>query len=162
MPTSMAARAKEGREVPRNGFTLVELIVVIAVMALLTGAVVLTVAAPAGASDSATRFAGRLAAARDQAVVSGRPISAWVSPSGYGFDQLRGGRWQRLADKPFESADWGKGATVAIAAAAAGEGRTRVRFDSLGLPDQPFAVRIARDGRSANVRVAANGDVRVD
>ena len=147
---------------PRNGFTLVELIVVIAVMALLTGAVVLTVASPAGASDSATRFAGRLAAARDQAVLSGRPISAWVSPSGYGFDQLRAGRWQRLTARPFEGADWGKGTTVQSAASATGEGRARIRFDSLGLPDQPFALRIERDGRAAAVRVAANGDVTVD
>lgn len=148
-----------GAMVPRNGFTLVELLVVIAVMALLTGAVVLTAVSPAGASDSATRFAGRLAAARDQAVLSGRPVSAWVSPSGYGFDQLSAGRWQRMTDRPFEGADWGRGTTVRSAAAAAGEGRARVRFDSLGLPDQPFAVRIERDGRAAEVRVAANGDV---
>ncbi|HET7816203.1 MAG TPA: GspH/FimT family pseudopilin [Sphingomicrobium sp.] len=146
---------------PRNGFTLVELIVVIAVMALLTGAVVLTVASPGGASDSATRFASRLAAARDEAVLSGRPVSAWVSPSGYGFDQLRGGRWQRMAERPFEGADWDKGTAVRTATGT-GEGRMRVRFDSLGLPDQPVALRIERDGRAAGVRVAANGDVTVE
>lgn len=165
MPTSTEAKvrgAKVRGDVPRNGFTLVELIVVIALMALLTGAVVLTVATPGGAGDSASRFAGRLAAARDEAVVSGRPVSAWVSPSGYGFDQLSRGRWQPMAEKPFDGADWDKGTTVATAAAAGSEGRGRVRFDSLGLPDQPFAVRIERDGRSAAVRVAANGDVTVD
>jgi hypothetical protein len=39
--------------------------------------------------------------------------------------------------------------------------RTRIRFDSLGLPDAPAAVRLALAGREAEVRVAANGDVTV-
>ena len=141
----------------RNGFTLVELMIVIAVMGLLASAVVLTAGSTGGGpQDAATRFASRLAAARDEAVLTGRPISAWVSPSGYGFDQMRDGRWQRLDEKPFKGDDWGKGMAVSFAGEQA---RSRVRFDSLGLPDQPLQLQLSRDGRAAAVRVAANGDV---
>ena len=61
----------------RNDFTLVETMIVVAVMALLAGVAVLTFG-PVGADpkDAATRFASRVAAARDQAILTGRPISA--------------------------------------------------------------------------------------
>jgi hypothetical protein len=39
--------------------------------------------------------------------------------------------------------------------------RGRIRFDSLGLPDLAASVRLTRDGQTAEVRVAANGDVTV-
>lgn len=142
---------------PRNGFTLVEMMIVIAVAALLAGVVVLTFPADAGPNEAATRFASRIAAARDQAVLTGRPISAWVSSSGYGFDQLRDGRWERLQQKPFDGDNWGSGMQVSMT-----DGRARVRFDSLGIADQALALRLARAGKSAGVRVATNGEVTVE
>ncbi len=145
----------------RNGFTLVELMIVIALMALMAGAVVMTVGAPGGGpSGGATRFASRLAAARDEAIVSGRPMSAWVTPSGYGFDRYEGGRWQPVSVAPFGSDNWEPGTAVLFP--AGNESRARVRFDSLGLPDGPTSVRLDRDGRQSQVRVAANGDVTVE
>jgi general secretion pathway protein H len=147
--------------VQRNGFTLVELMVVIALMAVAAGVVALTVGSHgSGATDTATRFASRLAAARDQAILSGRPISAWATASGYGFDQLRGGHWERLTTKPFDGADWGHG--MAVSFVGADGARARVRFDSLGMADRPMALRLSQDGRTADVRVAANGDVTVE
>lgn len=141
----------------RNGFTLVELMIVIAVMALLASAVVLTAGSVGGGpQDTATRFASRLAAARDEAILTGRPTSAWMSPSGYGFDQLRQGRWERLEERPFQGDDWGPRMAMRLAGEQA---RSRVQFDSLGLPDQPLQLQLARDGKAAAVRVAANGDV---
>lgn len=141
----------------RNGFTLVELMIVIAVMALLASAVALTAGSVgSGPQDVATRFASRLAAARDEAILTGRPVGAWVSPSGYGFDQLREGRWERLQEKPFEGDDWGRDMAMTLSGEQA---RSRIRFDSLGLPDQPLQLNLSRDGRAAAVRVAANGDV---
>ena len=155
MPTSTAATAED--RVTRNGFTLVETMIVIAVMALLAGVTVLTFG-PIGADpkDAATRFASRVAAARDQAILTGRPISAWISPSGYGFDQLRDGRWEKLDRKPFEAADWGAGMRTSL------DDRTRVRFDSLGVADQSLGIRLFRQGESAGIRIAATGEVTVE
>ena len=145
---------------PRNGFTLVEMMIVIAVMALLAGVVAMTVGSPgAGPKEAASRFASRMAAARDQAILSGRPISAWVSASGYGFDQLRDGRWEALEQKPFDVADWGPGMQVGLTGPAAS--RARVRFDSLGVADHPLGLQLARAGERASVRIAANGEVTV-
>lgn len=141
----------------RNGFTLVELMVVIAVMALMAGAVVVTAGGTSGGpAAAASRFASRLAAARDEAIISGRPISAWVAPSGYGFERHQSGAWQAMSAKPFQGDDWQSGTVVALAGA-----RVRLRFDSLGLPDQPTSFALTRDGRTARVNVAANGDVTV-
>ena len=143
-----------------NGFTLVELMVVIAVMALMAGAVVVTTGGTTGGpAAAASRFASRLAAARDEAVVSGRPISAWVAPSGYGFERHQAGTWQPISAKPFQGDNWQPGTAVAL---PAGGARARVRFDSLGLTDRPTSFALTRDGRTARVRVAANGDVRVE
>jgi general secretion pathway protein H len=155
MPTSTAATAED--RVTRNGFTLVEMMIVTSVMALLAGVAVLTFG-PIGADpkDAATRFASRVAAARDQAILTGRPISAWVSPSGYGFDRFRDGRWEKLEQKPFEAADWGTGMQASL------DGRTRVRFDGLGVADQPLRIRLSREGESAGVRIAASGEVTVE
>lgn len=143
-----------------NGFTLVELMVVLTIMALFTGAVVMTMGKlGGGSSESANRLGARLAAARDEAIVSGTPIAGWVSASGYGFDRFETGRWQPLSVKPFEGANWESGTTVSVAGAA--EGRARVRFDSLGLPDAPLSLRLARNGETSRIEIVANGDVKV-
>jgi general secretion pathway protein H len=145
----------------QNGFTLVELMVAIMLMALIAAVVVLSAGEVGGGpKEPAMRFATRVAAARDQAILAGQPISAWVAPSGYGFDRFRNGHWERLKDKPFDGADWPTGTSLSSDASA--EGRTRVRFDSLGLPDSPVSFRLVRSGQAAQVRVFANGDVKVD
>lgn len=145
----------------RNGFTLVELMVVVAVMGLLAGAVVLSVGSPgSGPAESATRFASRLAAARDQAILTGQPISSWVSASGYGFERYRDGHWEALTDKPFDGDDWEAGTEIGLP--PTGGARARVRFDSLGMAEEPFALKVSSGGRTAVVRVAATGDVAVE
>ncbi len=143
-----------------NGFTLVELMVVLAIMALFAGAVVMTMGRLGGGStESANRLGARLAAARDEAIVSGTPIAGWISASGYGFDRFEKGRWEPLSAKPFEGANWDSGTQVSVD--GAGEGRARVRFDSLGLPDAPLSLRLARNGEISRIDIVANGDVKV-
>lgn len=144
----------------RNGFTLVELMVVITLMALLAGAVVLSFGdIRGGTAEAANPFAARLAAARDEAIVGGAPVSGWITASGYGFERYRRGRWEPLTVKPFAGANWDSGTRVVVASNATA--RARVRFDNLGLPDAPLTIRLERNGRSSNVTVVANGDVNV-
>lgn len=152
----------------RNGFTLVEILIVMMVMALLATAVVLTAdTGRRGVAADATRLASRIAAARETAIVAARPVGIWISRSGYGFDIRSGGAWQPANRKPFDTVDWPAGTTIAGTGlagrqAALGGGRMRLVFDNLGLPDAPMSLRLDRDGRSAQVAVAANGDVKVE
>ena len=158
MRTSSARNASDPMR--RNGFTLVELMVVLAIMALFAGAVVMTIGdLRGGSTDTAHRLSARLAAARDEAIVGGAPIAGWISASGYGFDRFENGRWQPLSVKPFEGGNWEEGTQVTVGGAT--EARARVRFDSLGLPDAPLSMRLARNGKSSRIDIGANGDVKV-
>src|SRR3546814_5608146 len=60
---------------PQSGFTLVELMVVVAIIGFVSAAVVLAMPDPRGrVIDDADRFAARVAAARDEAVITARPM----------------------------------------------------------------------------------------
>src|SRR5690606_30071026 len=70
------------------GFTLVELMLVLAIMGLAAATVMLTLPdSQRGARDEADRLAARLAAVRDLAVIEGRGTAAVISASGYGFER---------------------------------------------------------------------------
>lgn len=143
----------------RNGFTLVELMVVIFLMALAAAAVVLASGPSDGPRDEASRFASRVAAARDTAIVTARPVRLWVRQSGFGFEEYRANAWQPASAPPLASRDWNDGTGVVLAQSRDGQGA--VQFDSLGMPDAENVVTLTRAGLSANVRIAANGDVQV-
>lgn len=145
----------------RNGFTLVELMVVITLVALAGAAVVMTMSGgPDPATTAASRFASRLGAARDEAVVTGNPVSAWVSRSGYGFERLSKGEWTPIEDKPLESSDWPEGVAVTGSARAAAQ-RTRIRFDAMGLTGDAATLQFADAEGRAEVRVEPSGDILV-
>ena len=121
-----------------HGFTLIELMVVITIIGLASAVAVLAMADPRGRlRDEATTFAARTRAAHDSAIVTARPVSVWVSPGGYGFDERSGGTWVAVVERPLKVTAWGKG-TQAVP--SDGAGRDRVTFDSTGLADRPLDV----------------------
>jgi len=142
----------------QRGFTLIELMIVITVVALMTAAVMLVIPDPRGRiRDDAERFAARARAAHDAAIVNARPVSVWVTAGGYGFDERTGGQWRALGDK-LGVVQWKNGIQAVPTGAT---GRDRVVFDPTGMADRPMAVELRREGQSMRVSVGVNGAVRV-
>jgi general secretion pathway protein H len=137
---------------------LVELMVVIAIIGVLSAGVVMAIPDPRGRlSDEAETFAARTVAARDLAIVEGRPVAVRVTARGYAFDRRQGGQWLPLADTPFRSQPWREGTTALV-----GQGGTlRTGFDATGQPSAPAVVTLARSGEQVRVTIAADGGVRV-
>lgn len=140
----------------RAGFTLVELLMVVAILGLAAGAVVLAVPDPRPAVGAeAERFAARLSRARDEAVLSNRPVAVEVTPTGYAFTAFGGRAWSALSDGPFGPETW------QAATAIAPEEGARFIFDPTGVAE-PIALTLARDGKRRTVSVDGAGEVRID
>lgn len=155
MPTF--AGVTERRIKAEAGFTLVELMVALAIMGLAAAVVVMTL--PTGqhaARDEADRLAARLAAVRDLAVVEGRGTAAVLSPSGYGFERRMRGEWAALDGRGFAYRAWPKGIHMGGAEA----GQVRIIFDRLGTSPTPQALTLEGEGGRESIRVAASGEIR--
>ncbi|WP_082670050.1 GspH/FimT family pseudopilin [Sphingomonas sanguinis] len=143
-----------------RGFTLVELMIVITVIGLASAVAVLSLPDRRGrVTDEALKFAARVRAAHDVAVVEASPVSIWVTRGGYGFDRRADGAWTPMTAKPLRVAQWEDGTQAGIPDAS---GRVRVTFDVTGLADRPLELRLTRDRASSIVRIGADGSVRVD
>lgn len=154
MPISSPANSDEGEA----GFTLLELMVVITIIGFISAAVVLAIPDPRGrVVEDADRFAGRLSAARDEAIVTARPIGIWVSASGYGFQRREGRGWVQIEDKPFVTTDWKPGTRALVGK----DGRQQVAFDATGLPTDPVSIILAREGERVSIDVDMAGKVLV-
>ena len=146
------------RRAKGNGFTLIELMVVLTIIGFISAAVVIAMPDPRGrVVDDADRFAARVAAARDEAVVTSRPMGVWVSASGYGFQRREGRQWVAVEDKPFVSANWKPGTRALVGK----DGRQQIGFDGTGLPTDPMTVTLAREAERVAVTVDMAGKVMV-
>ena len=143
----------------QQGFTLLELMVVLTIIGFISAAVVLAIPDPRGrVIEDADRFAARVAAARDEAVVTARPVGLWVSASGYGFQRREGGQWAPLEEKPFVTTNWKPGTRAQVGQ----DGRLQIGFDGTGLPTDPMTVTLAREGERVSVSIDMAGKVMVD
>lgn len=140
-----------------NGFTLVELMVVLMILALAATAVVLTIPGDERTLRSeADRLAARLAAARDVAVIEGRSVAINFVPSGYGFERRVEGAWQPLPGRAFEQHGWPGGVQF-----TAGEGgaAARIIFDRVGISPTPQTLLLSGGDAREIIRVSATGEV---
>lgn len=139
-----------------RGFTLVELMVVVAILGLTTAAAVLAMPDPRGELRfDAERFAARARAARDAAVVEARDMALVVRPDGYAFERYEHGRWRGLADKPFAPESWSGGTTATL-----GGGAARLTFDTTGTAT-PLDVTLVRASQHVRIHLDADGSIDV-
>ena len=140
------------------GFTLVELMVVLAVVGLLGSVVLLAGPSPEAAlAREADTLATRLEQARQEAILSTRRLRVQADAQGYRFMVARNGGWQPLSGPPFAPTAWSPGIAPAL-----GEGLEPVwfAFDPIGTAEP--AALVLGDGRGAlEVRVDADGSARV-
>lgn len=149
------------RRRPRTGgFTLVELMVVLMILALAATAVALTIPDDEQTVRSeADRLAARLAAARDIAVVEGRSVAVRLAPSGYGFERRIDGRWEALPGRPFAQRNW---PSDVVFAGGDGQPVARLIFDRVGTSPTPQALVLSGGGARETVRISATGEVSRD
>ena len=153
----MTRTSATGNRTPRAGFTLVELMVALALLGLMAAVVV--VAIPDGRMTVAAegeRFAARLKRAQEEAVLVNRPVEVAMTDDGYAFRVRKAGGWQPLDEGPFEAETWLPGTAV-----AAEKDVRRVTFDPTGVAG-PAHFTLRRGGKAVDVHVDQAGNVRVD
>lgn len=146
---------------PREtGLTLVEMLVVLAIVAVMAGAVVLGAGSGSGrgAEIEARRLAARLELAADEAMVTGRPVAFVGDKKGYRFLTQQAGQWRD--DKapalephslPFGLSLEGAGAAPVVIGADGGGTPIDLRL----IPAKGTSWAIAFDGVAASA--SANG-----
>lgn len=137
-----------------EGFTLVELLIVLTIFGLLSAAVV--IALPDGGvslREEAERLAARAGAARDRAVISARPVSLRVTASGYAFEERRANQWRPIGQAPFSEQQWAAGTSVSES--------TTIIFDSIGAAESAN-VALVREDDELTVRIESDGRIEID
>lgn len=137
----------------RNGFTLVEVLVVMAILALLTGSVMLL--APdhrARARPATEALAARVVMLRERAIINAAPARLRVDAQGYRFEQRRSGAWVPLDTRAAQR--WPNGVHPVLPAPEIG-------FDATGDARDDAELLISDAQTRFALRVAATGAIDV-
>lgn len=142
-----------------GGFTLLEVLVVVAIMGMAASAVIMTLPDDdAALYRQADDFGRRLQHARDEAILGGRPVQVSVEPGGYRFARRDFGRWVPLDQGPFVARAWEDGVQPALPQR---QPRLGFRFGPTG-DSEPQTVLLARGEARVQVQVGSGGEVRID
>jgi general secretion pathway protein H len=127
--------------------------VTVAVIGLAAGAVVLSMPDPRPAVGlEAEQFAARLSRAREEAIMTNRPVAVQADAAGYGFSSFDGVEWAPLGGV-FVARAWSEGVVTP-------RGPVRIVFDPTGVAD-PAEVRLNRDNQSRTVVIDGAGEVSI-
>lgn len=149
MPIS-ATGASRPRRSKRQGFTLVELLVVITVIGVAATAVVLSAPEPRPSiAVEGERLAARLMMARDEAILGNRSVAAMIDARGYSFQSFDGVEWHPVTGS-LKAALWPEGVSVVQP--------SRIVFDPTGA-SEPAEIRLSKDNRSVALKVDGAGEV---
>ena len=136
----------------QQGFTLVELMVVLVILGLAAGAVMLAMPEAGGSlSSEAERFAARAKTARDTAILESRAVALQIGRGGYEVARREGGVWRTEA-----LYDWVERTTPDVG----GNGEASIRFDSTGF-SEPARVTLRRGDQRVAIDIGGDGGVRV-
>ncbi|MBA3896908.1 MAG: prepilin-type N-terminal cleavage/methylation domain-containing protein [Sphingomonadaceae bacterium] len=169
MPTSVTGNSarstryrhsREGEDpsrVSERGFTLVELMVVIAIIGLASAAVVLAIPNSQGeVRREAESLAARTLAARDDAILESRDMAVTIDATGYAVERRRRGAWSPATDRAFAPVRWNAGTTAMF-----GDRPLRAVFDTTGAAAEPMIVVLTNGGARASVTISGDGAIRV-
>ena len=136
----------------RNGFTLIELMIVLVILGLATAAVMLALPEAGGSlAGEADRFAARARAARDTAILDSRPVALQIGTGGYEVARREGGVWRTDAHY-----DWAQRTSPDVG----GGSEASIRFDSTGFAE-PARVTLRRGTERMAIDISGDGGVRV-
>jgi general secretion pathway protein H len=144
------------------GFTLLEMLVVIAVIGLMTAAAILSLRVLGGddpAKRSAQQLQQKLLAARDLAELEQRAVGLYINQDGYEFFaySVRWGAWRPISNRALSPEQWPEGVEVDLFI----EGRVALIDDS---PESPVSDTVASETPREplpQLGVAANGEFTI-
>jgi type II secretion system protein H len=150
--------ARDNSAARQNGFTLIEVMVVLVIIAIASTAVVLMLPDPGGrVRDAGEKLAARALAVRDDAILAGRSTRMVIDTTGYSAERRVAGRWQAYGGKGFDAVVFPAGVVATTGTAE----RVIVTFDATGGVAEPAVIDLSKDAVVVRIDIPANGAVRV-